>query len=439
MAKPLVAIIGRPNVGKSTFFNKVIGKRLSIVEDRPGITRDRLYYDAEWCGYGFTIIDTGGLEIKSNDEMLKHIKKQAEIAVETCDFIIFMLDVRTGLTNEDREVAEYLRKSKKPIFVAVNKVDNETSYDIYEFYNLGLGEIYPMSCQSGTGIAELLDELVKNFKERFNDAADNEAIQVAVIGRPNAGKSSLVNKILGYERTIVSEIAGTTRDAIDTMVEYEGKKYNIIDTAGIRRQRSVDDNVEGYSVMRALAAIKRSDVCLVIIDSEAGILEQDIRICGYVHEEGKPSVIVMNKWDKIEKDTNTINKFEAELSEKLKFMDYFKSLYISALTGKRVDKVFALIDYVFEKSCLRVTTGTLNDIISDAVSSSEPPTHNGKRLKIFYSTQVEIKPPTFVIFVNDFTLMHFSYKRFLENKIRTALSLDGTPIKIFIRNRGREE
>ncbi len=434
MAKPLVAIIGRPNVGKSTFFNKVIGKRLSIVEDRPGVTRDRLYADTEWCGKKFTIIDTGGLELSSSDEMFSHIRKQAEIALETCHCVIFLLDVRTGLTPEDIEVAEMLRKSSKKVFIAVNKVDNNSMDGVYEFYNLGLGEVFPVSSISGNGVAEILDEIIKTFNEDEEDIS-GDAVQVAVVGRPNAGKSSLVNKLLGYERTIVSDIAGTTRDAIDTLLEVNGKKYNIIDTAGIRRQRSVDESVESYSVIRALAAIKRADVCLVVIDAEDGVKEQDVRICGYVHEEGKPSVIVMNKWDKIEKDDKTVNKFEADLKEKLKFMDYFKSVYISALTGKRADKIFPLIDYVYEKSCFRITTGALNDIITDAVSVSEPPAHKGKRLKIYYCTQVSVQPPTFIIFVNDFTLMHFSYKRYIENSLRTALNLEGTPIRLIVRNK----
>ena len=438
MAKPLIAIVGRPNVGKSTFFNKVVGKRISIVEDKPGVTRDRLYADAQWCGYNFTLIDTGGLELSDNNEMLLHIKKQAEIAVETCDYIIFILDIKTGISTEDQNVANMLRKSGKPVFVAVNKVDNTKMYDVYDFYNLGLGEIYPVSSISGDGIAELLDDIVKNFDER-TEIEDSTAIQVAVIGRPNAGKSSLVNKLLGFERTIVSNIAGTTRDAIDTLIKINDKEYNLIDTAGIRRNRSIDENVESYSVMRALSAIKRADVCVVVIDSEAGIAEQDVRICGYAHEEGKPSVIVMNKWDLIEKDNSTINEFELDLKEKLKFMDYYKSVYISAKTGKRAEKIFPLIDYVYDKSCFRVSTGLLNDIITDAVSVSEPPSHKGRRLKILYGTQVSVKPPKFIIFVNDYKLMHFSYKRYLENSIRTALSLDGTPIILIVKSRTQEK
>lgn len=435
MAKPLVAIVGRPNVGKSTFFNKVAGKRLSIVEDKPGVTRDRLYAAAEWCGKHFTLIDTGGLELSSTDEMHLHIKKQAETAIETADCIIFLLDVRSGITAEDYEVANMLRKSNKKIFTAVNKVDNNSLEDIYDFYSLGLGEIYPVSSISGNGIAEILDDIVATF-EKKEEEPESDIINIAVVGRPNAGKSSLVNKLLGYERTIVSDISGTTRDAIDTLIEFEGKKYNLIDTAGIRRKRSSsNESVEGYSVIRSLAAIERADVCLVVIDSNEGVNEQDVRICGYVHEEGKPSVIVMNKWDKIEKDDKTINKFEEELKHKLKFMDYYKSVYISALTGKRAEKIFPLADYVYEKSCFRVTTGTLNDIITDAVSVAEPPSHKGKRLKIYYGTQVSVKPPTYVLFVNDSTLMHFSYKRYLENSIRAALPLDGTPIRIIIRNR----
>jgi GTP-binding protein len=437
MAKPLVAIIGKPNVGKSTFFNKVIGKRLSIVEDRPGITRDRLYADTEWCGKKFTLIDTGGLDLKSDDEMFLHIKKQAEIAVQTCDSVIFLLDLHTGITPEDRDVAEMLRKSGKKVFVTVNKVDNNKLDGVYEFYSLGLGEVFPVSSISGNGIAEVLDEVIKTFPAVEEDNS-GEAVNIAVVGKPNAGKSSLVNKLLGYERTIVSDIAGTTRDAVDTPLEVNGKLYNLIDTAGIRRQRSVAEGVESYSVIRALAAIKRADVCLVVIDAEEGINEQDVRICGYVHEEGKPSVIVMNKWDKVEKDSKTVNKFEEQLQEKLKFMDYYKSVYISALTGKRTDKIFPLVDYVYEKNCFRVTTGALNDIITDATSVNPPPSHNGRRLKILYATQVQIKPPTFVIFVNDYTLMHFSYKRYLENSIRKALSLDGTPIGLIIRNKSEE-
>jgi GTP-binding protein len=437
MAKPLVAIIGRPNVGKSTLFNKIIGKRLSIVEDTPGVTRDRLYSDAEWCGRRFTVIDTGGLSMDESDSMLKHIRRQAETAIETCDCIIFVLDVRTGISSEDYEIAALLRKSGKKIIVAVNKVDNYKNYDVYEFYNLGLGDVFAVSAASGDGVAELLDELIKDFGD-IKDADDNSYVNVAVLGRPNAGKSSLVNKLLGYERTIVTDIAGTTRDAIDTLIKVGDREYNIIDTAGIRRKRSVNENVEYYSIVRALASIKRADVCLLVIDSEEGISEQDVRICGYIHEEGKPSIIVMNKWDKIGKDTSTVNKFEAELKEKLKFMDYFKSIYVSALTGRRTDKIFELVDYVYEKSCFKVSTGVLNDVITDAVSVSEPPSFKGKKLNILYAAQVDIKPPTFKLFVNDSKLLHFSYKRYLENSLRAAFSLDATPIRLIIKNRDKD-
>lgn len=363
--------------------------------------------------------------------------KQAEVALETCDFIIFVSDCRTGVTSDDADVADILRKSGKKVLVAVNKADNnEFMTSAYEFYSLGFSDVFPVSSISGNGIAELLDELVKNFPEDVIDETESDIINIAVVGRPNAGKSSLVNKLVGYERTIVSDIPGTTRDAVDTLLEFDGKKYNIIDTAGIRRNRSIDDKVESYSVMRALAAVKRADVCVVAIDCDAGVSEQDVRICGYIHEEGKPAIIAMNKWDKIEdKDTGTIKKFEADLQEKLKFMDYYKSIYISALTGKRVDKIFPLIDYVYEKSCFRVPTGVLNDVITDAVSVSEPPSYKGRKLRIYYATQVSIKPPTFVLFCNDSKLMHFSYQRYLENRIRQALGLDGTPIRIKTKNR----
>ncbi|MDD4003546.1 MAG: ribosome biogenesis GTPase Der, partial [Clostridia bacterium] len=346
-------------------------------------------------------------------------------------------DVKTGISSEDYEIASLLRKSRKKIIVAVNKVDNYKNYDVYEFYNLGLGDVFAVSAASGDGVAELLDELIKDFG-RSKEAEDSLCINVAVVGRPNAGKSSLVNRLLGYERTIVTDIAGTTRDAIDTLIKVNDREYNIIDTAGIRRKRSVSENVEYYSIVRALASVKRADICLLVIDSEEDISEQDVRICGYIHEEGKPAVIVMNKWDKIEKDTNTINTFEEQLREKLKFMDYFKSIYVSALTGKRTDKIFELIDYAYEKSCFKVSTGILNDVITDAVSVSEPPSHKGKKLNILYATQVDIKPPTFKLFVNDSKLLHFSYKRYLENSLRAAFSLDATPIRLIIKNRGKD-
>jgi len=434
MSKPLVAIVGRPNVGKSTFFNKVAGKKISIVDDTPGVTRDRIYSDADWCGKYFTLIDTGGIEIKSTDEMWIHIKNQAQIAIDTADVIIFFCDAKTGLTASDYDVAKMLRRSGKPIVLAVNKLDNYKQEVLFDFYELGLGEPFGISAEQGQGIGDLLDEVCSNFKEN-GEEENSEYVKIAVVGKPNAGKSSLVNKLLGYDRTIVSDIAGTTRDAIDTPIEVNGKKYLLIDTAGIRKKRAVDEDVEYYSVIRALASIRRADVCLIIIDSEEGLTEQDVKIAGYVHEQGKPSIILMNKWDKVEKDTFTINDFEKKLSTDLSFMDYFKSVYISAKTGLRVDKIFSLADEVLSHAKLRVTTGTLNDIIANAVRSTDPPSKNGRRLKIYYTVQDGICPPTFILFVNSQDLMHFSYKRYIENTLRKAFDLSGTPIRIFTRDR----
>ncbi len=434
MAKPLVAIVGRPNVGKSTFFNKVVGKKLSIVEDFPGVTRDRLYADAEWCGRYFTLVDTGGLELKSTDQMWKHIQKQAEIAIDTADVIIFFTDAKAGLNASDTDVAFKLRKSGKPVVLAVNKLDNYDPMKLYEFYNLGIGEPFGISAEHGTGIGDLLDEVVSKL-DGLGDKEEDDSVKIAIVGKPNAGKSSLCNKLLGFDRTIVSDIAGTTRDAIDTLFEYNGKKYTLIDTAGIRKKRSVEEDLEYYSVLRSLGAIRRADICVMIIDSEEGITEQDVKILGYIHEQGKPSVVAMNKWDLIEKDTNTINKYNVKLNEELKFMDYFVSVYISAKTGQRSDKVLSLCDKVLENSCKRISTGQLNDMIFDCVRASEPPSVNGKRLKINYITQVSTNPPSFVLFVNDSTLMHFSYKRYLENCIRKAFDFSGTPIRISVRDK----
>lgn len=432
MAKPLVAVVGRPNVGKSTFFNKVVGKKISIVENFPGVTRDRLYADAEWCGHYFTLVDTGGLELKSTDEMWMHIQKQAEIAIETADVIILFTDVKTGLNSGDEDVAMKLRKSGKPIVLAVNKLDNYDPEKLYEFYNLGLGEPFGISAEHGTGIGDLLDEVVSHFKD-IGEKNDDEYIKLAVVGKPNAGKSSLCNKLLGFDRTIVSDIAGTTRDAIDTPFKYKDKDYMLIDTAGIRKKKSVEEDLEYYSVLRALGAIRRADVCLIVIDAEQGITEQDVKICGYVHEQGKPSVIVMNKWDLIEKDTNTINKFNSDLAEALKFMDYFKSVYISAKTGQRADKVLDIAETVLNNSRRRISTGQLNDLILDCVRISEPPSYNGRRLKIMYVTENDVNPPSFIFFVNDTELMHFSYRRYLENCLRRAYDFSGTPIKLSVR------
>ncbi len=438
MAKPLVAIVGRPNVGKSTFFNKVVGKKISIVENFPGVTRDRLYADAEWCGRYFTLVDTGGLELKSTDQMWRHIQKQAEIAIETADVIILFADAKTGLNASDEDVAMKLRKSGKPVVLAVNKLDNYDPNKLFEFYNLGLGEPFGISAEHGTGIGELLDEVVKYIDEK-GEIVDDNSIKLAVVGKPNAGKSSICNKLLGFDRTIVSDIAGTTRDAIDTPFVYNGVDFTMIDTAGIRKKKSVEEDLEYYSVLRALGAIRRADVCIMIIDTEVGITEQDVKICGYIHEQGKPSVIVMNKWDLIEKDTNTINKFNAVLSEELKFMDYFQSIYVSAKTGQRTDKVLDLALKVLENANRRVPTGQLNDLILDCVMASEPPSVNGKRLKIKYTTQISVAPPTIVIFVNDTSLMHFSYKRYLENSIRKAFDFSGTPLRIVVRERDDDD
>lgn len=438
MSKPLVAIVGRPNVGKSTFFNRIVGQRISIVEDTPGVTRDRLYADAEWCGHSFTLIDTGGLEIKSEDVMWSHIRAQAQIAVETADVIVFMLDGKTGLTHEDYEVAAYLRKSRKPILLVVNKLDNNEQHLLYDFYELGLGEPIGISAGQAKGFGDVLDEIVK-LTGKYETEEKEEALKIAVVGKPNAGKSSLVNKLLGYDRVIVSDIAGTTRDAIDTRIKIGDKEYILIDTAGIRRKRSVEEDLEQYSVMRSLGAVRRADVCLIVIDSSEELSEQDVKIAGYVHEQGKPSVVVMNKWDVVEKDTYTIEKYNRKLKEELKFMDYFIPTYVSAKTGKRVDNLIKLAERAYENASRRVSTGLLNDVLREAILTNEPPSKNGKRLKIYYVTEVSANPPTFVIFVNDDTLMHFSYRRYLENALRRSFDFEGTPIRLIIRNKNEKD
>lgn len=438
MSKPFVAIVGRPNVGKSTFFNRIVGQRISIVEDTPGVTRDRLYADAEWCGHSFTLIDTGGLEIKSEDVMWSHIRAQAQIAVETADVIVFMLDGKTGLTHEDYEVAAYLRKSRKPILLVVNKLDNNEQHLLYDFYELGLGEPIGISAGQAKGLGDVLDEIVK-LTGKYETEEKEEALKIAVVGKPNAGKSSLVNKLLGYDRVIVSDIAGTTRDAIDTRIKIGDKEYILIDTAGIRRKRSVEEDLEQYSVMRSLGAVRRADVCLIVIDSSEELSEQDVKIAGYVHEQGKPSVVVMNKWDVVEKDTYTIEKYNRKLKEELKFMDYFIPTYVSAKTGKRVDNLIKLAERAYENASRRISTGLLNDVLREAILTNEPPSKNGKRLKIYYVTEVSANPPTFVIFVNDDTLMHFSYRRYLENALRRSFDFEGTPIRLIIRNKNEKD
>ncbi len=436
MANPLIALVGRPNVGKSTFFNKVAGRKISITENRPGVTRDRLYADGEWRGKHFTMVDTGGIELKSDDVMWKEIAKQADVAIETADVILFLTDGREGLTPSDYDVADILRRSKKPVILVVNKIDEYSPDKIFEFYSLGLGEPFAVSAEHSQGIGDVLDEAVSLFPENTSEPV--ESLKIAVVGKPNAGKSSLVNRLLGAERSIVTPMAGTTRDAIDTLFERDGKKYTLIDTAGIRKKKNVDDSVEYYSNMRAFDAVRRSDVCLLVVDSSEGLTEQDVKIIGYVHEQGKPSVILMNKWDLIEKDTHTVNKFEEKLAQDLKFMNYYKSVYISAKTGQRVDKILRAAEEVYAHATFRIPTGALNDLIGDAVRLNEPPSYLGRRMKVYFSSQVSVCPPTFVLFVNDEGLLHFSYERYLENTIRAAYDFSGTPIKIIPREKKEE-
>ena len=428
MAKPLVAVVGRSNVGKSTFFNKVCGRRISIVKDTPGVTRDRIYADAEWCGKKFTLIDTGGIETDKTDFFVE-IKRQAEIAIDLADVIVFMVDGRAGLLASDREVAALLRTANKPVVLAVNKLDNNETDNLYDFYELGLGDPFMLSCEQGKGLGDLLDEVTKHFNAI--EESEDAGLSIAFVGRPNVGKSSLVNRLLGFERVIVSDVAGTTRDAVDTPFTYNGAKYTLIDTAGMRRKRGIDDeSVERYSVLRAMAALGRADVVMIVLDATAEISEQDVRIAGLVHEEGKPSVIVMNKWDKVEKDTHTVNRFRDKLAEQLSFMSYFQAEYVSALTGKRVERLLDIAETVYSHASRRITTGLLNEVIGDAVRATEPPTHSGRRLKILYGTQASVCPPTFVIFVNDEELVHFSYKRYLENCLRRSFDFTGTPVRL---------
>lgn len=441
MIKPLVAIVGRPNVGKSTFFNKLSGKRLSIVEDTPGVTRDRLYTDVTWLDHTFTIIDTGGIELKSDDIFYNEMLKQAEVAVETADVILFFTDGREGMLSADNDVAEYLRKRHSNIILVVNKVDGPSQEDsVYDFYSLGLGEPCAISALNMMGFGDLLDRIVENFPHNLEAEEADDTIKIAVVGKPNAGKSSLVNKLLGHERSIVSNIPGTTRDAIDTPFEADGQKYVLIDTAGIRRKKSVDDGtVERYSVIRSLDAIRRCDVALIVLDAEAGMTEQDVKIAGYVHEQGKASLVVVNKWDLIEKDTNTSEKFKKKMRTDLAFMDYVDYIFISAKTGQRTNKIVQMVNELNETASKRISTGVLNDTLSDALQLNEPPTKNGRRLKIKYAAQVAVKPPTFVLFVNDAKLMHFSYKRYLENSFREAFGFRGTPMNLILREKEKDE
>ncbi len=437
MAKPIIAIVGRPNVGKSTLFNKIIGKRISIVEDTPGVTRDRIYSEGEWLNHPFILIDTGGIEPESKDKILVQMRRQAEIAIDTANVIILIVDIKEGLTSSDKDVANMLMKSGKHIVLACNKVDNtgEPPMELYEFYNLGLGHPLPISSSHGLGIGDLLDEVIKYFPNSDEEEYKEDVLKVAVIGKPNVGKSSLINKVLGEERVIVSDIAGTTRDAIDTYFEKDDQKYVMIDTAGMRRKGKIYENIERYSVIRALTAIERSDVCLMMIDATEGVTEQDTKIAGYAHESGRATIIVINKWDAVEKDGKTMKFFKEKVMNKLSFMMYAPMIFISAKTGQRIDKVFELIKYVSNQHAMRITTGMLNDVLNEAVAKVQPPSDKGKRLKLFYITQVSVKPPTFIIFVNEKELMHFSYQRYIENQIREAFALEGTPLRFIIRER----
>ncbi len=430
--KPLIAIVGRPNVGKSTLFNKIAGKRISIVEDTPGVTRDRVYVDCEWCGKAFTLIDTGGLELKSTDEMWRHIKAQAELAIDMADVIIFVVDGKTGITADDEQVAGYLRRSSAPVVLAVNKLDNNEKDTLYDFYALGFGEPLAVSAEQGKGIGDLLDEVLSDVETSLH-SDEGEALKIAIVGKPNAGKSSITNRLLGYDRVIVSDIAGTTRDSIDTALEINGKKYIIIDTAGMRKKGNIDQGLERYSVMRSLGSVRRSDVTVIVCDASEGLTEQDVKIAGFVHDEGKPVVFVFNKWDLIEKDTSTVNEFNNKVKTELKFMDYIKPMYISAKTGKRLDNLLPYIEKVYENASRRISTGLLNEMLIDATRISEPPSKNGIGLKIFFITQIASNPPTFVLKVNNPELMHFSYKRYLENALRNTFDFEGTPVKLLVR------
>lgn len=436
MSKPIVAIVGRANVGKSTLFNRIAGKRISIVEDSPGITRDRILADAEWVGMSFKIIDTGGIEPYSEDIIMAQMKRQAEIAIETSDVIIFVVDAKEGLNPTDIEVASILRKANKPIVLACNKVDAAKYKDnIYEFYNLGIGEPFAISAGQSLGIGDLLDEVVKSFSKAEGEINDDMITKVAVVGKPNVGKSSIINRMLGEERVIVSSIPGTTRDAIDTFFQKGNQKYVLIDTAGIRKKSKISEAVERYSVIRAFTAIERADICLLVIDAELGIAEQDSKIAGYIHEQGRGIIIVINKWDVIKKDDKTINLYKQEINRVLPFLTYAPIEFTSALSGQRISKLLDIVDYVSNQHSLRIQTGVLNDIINEAVLMNQPSISGGRRLNIYYGTQVSVKPPTFVIFVNDPALMHFSYERYLENQIRKSFGFEGTPIRIIIRGK----
>ena len=441
MSKPIVAIVGRPNVGKSTLFNALAGERISIVKDTPGVTRDRIYAEVTWLDKTFTMIDTGGIEPESKDVILSQMREQAQIAIDTADVIVFMTDVKQGLVDADAKVADMLRRSNKPVVLVVNKVDSFQKFmmDTYEFYNLGIGEPVPISAASMLGLGDMLEKVVAHFDEHAGEEEESDIPKIAVVGKPNVGKSSLINKILGEDRVIVSNIAGTTRDAIDTLVEYNGKEYTCIDTAGLRRKNKIKEELERYSIIRTVTAVERADVVVMMIDATEGVTEQDAKIAGIAHDRGKGVVIAVNKWDAIEKNDKTIYKFTNKVRETLSYMPYAEIMFISAQTGQRIPKLFETIDMVLENQTLRIQTGVLNEIVTEAIAMQQPPSDKGKRLKIFYTTQVAVKPPTFVIFVNDKELMHFSYTRYLENKIREAFGFKGTSLKFIIRERKEGE
>ena len=441
MSKPIVAIVGRPNVGKSTLFNALAGEMISIVKDTPGVTRDRIYAEVTWLNREFTMIDTGGIEPDSRDIILSQMREQAQIAIDTADVIIFLTDVRQGLQDADSKVADMLRRSGKPVVLVVNKVDSFEKFmpDVYEFYNLGIGDPMPISASSRLGIGDMLDEVTKHFPEGVGEEEEDDRPRIAIVGKPNVGKSSIVNKLLGKNRVIVSNIAGTTRDAIDTAIKYNGKEYIFIDTAGLRRKNKIKEELERYSIIRTVTAVERADVVLMVIDATEGVTEQDAKIAGIAHERGKGIIIVVNKWDAIEKNDKTMYEFEKQIRQTLAYMPYAEIMYVSAETGQRLNKLYEMIDMVMENQTLRVATGVLNEIMAEAVAMQQPPSDKGKRLKLYYITQVSVKPPTFVIFVNDKELMHFSYTRYLENKIREAFGFRGTSLKFFIRERKEKE
>ncbi len=441
MSRPIVAVVGRPNVGKSTLFNALAGRQISIVEDTPGVTRDRIYADVTWLDKQFTLVDTGGIEPESDDLMLSHMRQQAEIAIETADVILFLTDVREGLVDADYQVAQILRRSGKPILLVVNKVDHFDKFlmDTYEFYNLGLGDPIPISSASRLGLGDMLDELTKYFDKNGAEEAEDDRPKIAIVGKPNVGKSSLVNRLCGEERVIVSSIAGTTRDAIDTPVRHDGREYVFIDTAGLRRKNKVKEELERYSIIRTVSAVERADVVVLLIDAVAGVTEQDAKIAGIAHERGKGMIVAVNKWDAVVKNDKTIYKYTGEIREKLSFMPYAELLFISALTGQRVDRLYEVIDTVIENHAMRVSTGVLNEILSEAVALKQPPSDKGRRLRLYYMTQVSVKPPTFVIFINDKNLTHFSYTRYIENRIRESFGFRGTPLRFIYRERKEKD